>query len=184
MKLYSLTVLLAAAATVGLVQPGELPAVSPTNPSLTSPVATVVQAQRYTVTGKCVMPDGSSAEKVPVRLTTLARPSAGGAGGSQGVSAGSFDGDNSEPLALQSRGRRGSRVTVVSKTATDASGNFTFRNIEPGSYRIEVGNPATTPWMIKSVRVTDKDLKAGEIKLKEPTGHKDNNNDNGGGRRR
>lgn len=137
-------------------------------------IVLVTQDGKGTVKGKILMADGSPAEKCPVKL--LGPPSL------KGMNVG---GGGKLNMAA------GFQFEEVSKTLTDASGNFTMRNVPDGSYRIDAGVVTKTGRAIKSVRLRngeEKDL--GEIKLgkvmtpREARDEKKKEEGNSGGRSR
>ena len=148
------------------------------------------QNKRFQITGRAVGPDGAPVEKAPVKVTRVKKLSGTAGGGDQGFSGGNLDpldGTGADPLAFQSRRDRSDRYEVVGKAITDADGKFTVRNIEPGGYQLRIGDPDRQPWTISSVRVNDKDLEMGEIKLQAAVGgssEKEDKKDKGNDRRR
>ncbi len=132
---------------------------------------------KFSIKGVCVDPEGEAADKIPVFLQTLAVTGMGGGGGGGGE-----DGFNPGPtggIDLAAQAGRKSRFKEVSKTLTGANGEFTLRNVEPGSYRVALGDMERTAWEIKDgVVMTDKDIDLGEIKLRPREGR---GNTEGGG---
>lgn len=128
-----------------------------------SPEMLSVAQSKFSIKGTAVDPDGNSAEKIPVYLKQLALAGMGaGGGGEEGFSTGPND-----KLDLAQEGKRGAdRWKEISKTLTDANGAFTLKNVEKGSYRVQVGDPERTAWEYKSVTMDDKDIDLGEIKLR------------------
>jgi len=123
-------------------------------------------ADTKTITGTVTDPDGKPAANVPVRLTHKGGAEQGPAhkDPSKGP-AGDISVGAPSAMPLQKGAGAG---PAAAATTTDASGKFTFSNVQPGDYIIFAGTPKAAAKQDVKVE-KDKDPAAVTIKLKKAT---------------
>jgi hypothetical protein len=122
---------------------------------------------KFEIRGKAIGVDGEPAEKVRAVAQTLVidGQNQDGADGDKFVS----DPGTHTVLLLAQRRASGSPYKDVAKSISETDGTFVLKNLEPGSYRVMLGDPEKTEWDIKGgVRVKDKNVDLGEVQLREP----------------